>query len=250
MLKDALFSERGGSNLLLPRTDLSTLMPDAAARWLRLHDSAVLTGCRVRHLQRDADTWRVHGDGLPADAALPFDRVILATSAPDTVHVLAESAKFATESIASSFRHWLRAAQALTWESITTVYAWQRGARLARPMLALRSGPGAPAQFAFDRGQLGGEAGLLALVVSASSGEREALQVAALMQGVQQLGLTALQPVQTVVEKRATFACTPGLNRPPQAIAEGLVACGDCIDGPYPATLEGAVRSGWAAAAA
>lgn len=27
-------------------------------------------------------------------------------------------------------------------------------------------------------------------------------------------------------------------------IAPGLWACGDYIDGPYPATLEGAVRSG------
>jgi predicted NAD/FAD-dependent oxidoreductase len=53
--------------------------------------------------------------------------------------------------------------------------------------------------------------------------------------------------IQTVVEKRATFACTPGLVRPPQHIAPGLLACGDYVAGPYPATLEGAVRSGLAA---
>ncbi|MEY4344405.1 MAG: hypothetical protein RL032_237, partial [Pseudomonadota bacterium] len=51
----------------------------------------------------------------------------------------------------------------------------------------------------------------------------------------------------TVVEKRATFACTPALVRPPMHIAPGLLACGDYIVGPYPATLEGAVRNGWAA---
>ena len=56
-----------------------------------------------------------------------------------------------------------------------------------------------------------------------------------------------LQPIQTVVEKHATFACTPALQRPPQHIAQGLLAAGDYIEGPYPATLEGAVRSGWAA---
>jgi predicted NAD/FAD-dependent oxidoreductase len=50
-----------------------------------------------------------------------------------------------------------------------------------------------------------------------------------------------------VVEKRATFACTPGLLRPPMVVAPGLLACGDYVEGPYPATLEGAVRSGWAA---
>jgi predicted NAD/FAD-dependent oxidoreductase len=53
-----------------------------------------------------------------------------------------------------------------------------------------------------------------------------------------------VQVLQTVVEKRATFACTPALQRPPSAIAPGLWACGDYVQGPYPATLEGAVRSG------
>ena len=61
------------------------------------------------------------------------------------------------------------------------------------------------------------------------------------------LGVPVLLPVQTVVEKQATFACTPGLQRPPQHIAPGLRAAGDYVQGPYPATLEGAVRSGWAA---
>ena len=39
-----------------------------------------------------------------------------------------------------------------------------------------------------------------------------------------------------------------GLRRPPARVAEGLFAAGDYVDGPYPATLEGAVRSGLAAA--
>ena len=80
-------------------------------------------------------------------------------------------------------------------------------------MLALRNTPSAPAQFVFERA----------------------------------MGVPKLLPVRTVVEKQATFACTPGLQRPPQQIALGLCAAGDYVQGPYPATLEGAVRSGWAA---
>jgi len=117
-------------------------------------------------------------------------------------------------------------------------------------MLALRNTPAAPAQFVFDRGQLNGPQGLLAFVVSASDNSREALQTAVLQQAYDQLaplGVPMLQPVQIVVEKQATFACTPGLHRPPQHIAPGLLAAGDYVAGPYPATLEGAVRSGWAA---
>ncbi len=145
---------------------------------------------------------------------------------------------------------WTGVTRGLQFEAITTVYAWGAGAALSHPMLTLRSSADpqacAPAQFVFDRGQLGGPPGLLAFVVSASTGEREALQAQVLVQARQQLGL-ALQPVQTVVEKRATFACTPGLQRPSAQIAPGLLACGDYVDGPYPATLEGAVRSGMAA---
>ena len=72
------------------------------------------------------------------------------------------------------------------------------------------------------------------------------LEAQTLLQARRQLGLS-LQPVQTVVEKRATFACLPGVERPGTAVAPGLMACGDYIAGPYPATLEAAVRSGIAA---
>jgi hypothetical protein len=143
-------------------------------------------------------------------------------------------------------QQWAGEAAALRFEAIATVYAWAPLARLPLPMLALRSSAAAPAQFVFDRGALGGPAGLLAFVVSAAAGDRQSLQANVLAQAQAQLGLT-LQAVQTVVEKRATFACTPGLMRPTQQIAPGLLACGDYVAGPYPATLEGAVMSGTAA---
>ncbi len=53
--------------------------------------------------------------------------------------------------------------------------------------------------------------------------------------------------LSTIAERRATFMCKPGLTRPPTHIAPALAAAGDYIDGPYPATLEGAVRSALAA---
>jgi hypothetical protein len=115
-------------------------------------------------------------------------------------------------------------------------------------MLALPTSPNEPAQFVFDRGQLGGPTGLLAFVVSASQGDKTQISAQVLAQGQRQLGLP-LELLQTIVEKRATFACTPNLQRPGPQIANGLLACGDYIAGPYPATLEGAVRSGLQAAA-
>ena len=176
------------------------------------------------------------------------------TAAPPLT--LPDSAPAAARALAPVAPDWARTAAAIEHTAITTVYAWAPGVRLAAPMLALPAEPGAlraPAQFVFDRGQLtphdAAAQGVLAFVVSASEGERDALQAAVLQQAADQLGLNNLQAIQTVVEKRATFACTPGLQRPAAAIAPGLWAAGDYVDGPYPATLEGAVRCGLAAGA-
>ena len=117
--------------------------------------------------------------------------------------------------------------------------------------LALRNTPEHPAQFVFDRGQLDGHPGLLAFVVSASNGDRAQIEQQVIQQAATQLVVPPLQVVQTVVEKRATFACTPGLQRPGMQVIPGvssLLACGDYVQGPYPATLEGAVLSGTAVA--
>ncbi len=241
VMKDALFGVRGGSHLLLPHTDLSELFPAPAMRWLTQHGGRVHLGHRVTDLRSQGSQWMV-------DETV-FDTVILAVSSSNSAQALSECAQAAPKSIASQMSAWANITQRLRFEAITTVYTWAPHAALAAPLLALHSDGQNLAQFVFDRGQLGGPKGLLAWVVSASVGERDALQAQVLQQARSQLGLK-LQAVQTVVEKRATFACTPGLQRPPMRIAPGLLACGDYVAGPYPATLEGAVRSGMAAAQA
>ena len=86
-------------------------------------------------------------------------------------------------------------------------------------MCALQSDAQNPAQFVFARREA---RGLLAFVVSDAgnwvNGERDEIERRVLAQGEAQL-VVALQPVTTILEKRATFACTPGLVRPPQAVA-------------------------------
>jgi squalene-associated FAD-dependent desaturase len=228
VLRDALFGRGhrrwGGSNLLLPRQELGALFPQAAARFIAERGAHLRLGARVVVLRRAAAGWEVDGQA--------FDAVVLA--APPT-----EAARL-VEASGIDAQGWLADVRGLAFEPIATVYA-TGGPRLPLPMLALRAGPGAPAQFVFDRGQLGGPAGLLAFVVSASGTDKERIEREVLAQAAA-LGWT-LQPLLTVVEKRATFACVPGLRRPAAAIAPGLWACGDYVAGPYPATLEGAVRS-------
>ena len=232
VMRDALFTRSGGSNLLLPRIDLSALLPDAALAWLAANASTPRLGVRVQLIAPLAAGWKVDGE--------LFDAVVLACPPMEAARLVQGSGCAAGG--------WIAQARGLRHEALTTVYVHAPDARLRHPMLALRSNAAEPAQFAFDRAQLGGPAGLLAFVVSASSGDSAALTRQVLAQAARQLGLTRLQPVQTIVEKRATFACTPGLQRPAAAIAPGLLAAGDYVAGPYPATLEGAVRSGLAAA--
>lgn len=248
VMRDALFGQGFGrwsaSALLLPRDDLGALLPDAACRHL---GARVRLGTRVTALQDTESGWTLAGDGWSED----FDRVIWATAASHAASTIGAATGESASSAAR--RDWAAQTRRLDFTAITTVYAWAPDARLPAPMLALRNSPDAPAQFAFDRGQLRPDdpsaQGVLAFVVSASEGERDELQQRVLAQAGQQLALPNLQAIRTVVEKRATFACTPALKRPATAIAPGLWAAGDYIDGPYPATIEGAVRSGLAAVA-
>ena len=250
VLQDSLFSGRGGSNLLLPRTDLGALFPEAAMRWLVQQGGQVVTGQRIQRLvPLPSGRWQLAGTGGAAqgsEATDAFDHITLACPSWEAARLVQGLAT--TAGLAAAAR-WSATANALRFEAITTVYAHASGARLPLPMLALRNTAEHPAQFVFDRGQLDGQQGLLAFVVSASDGDRALIEQQVLQQAVAQLGLPGLRPVQTVVEKRATFACTPGLQRPAMQVLPGLTACGDYVDGPYPATLEGAVLSGTAVAA-
>ncbi len=231
VLRDALFAGPGSADLLLPRVGLSALFPQPALRWLAQAGATVHLSHRVQTIARDGSGWQVDGQA--------FERVLLAVPP-------GEAARLAGPIDTA----WAARAAALRYEPIVTVYAQSPGTRLPEAMFALREGPDAPAQFVFDRGRLGGPPGRLAFVISGAAPwvERgiEATIAATLAQGQRELGALLrgpLEPLRTLTEKRATFRCTPGLQRAPLQIAPGLHAAGDHVDGPYPATLEGAVRS-------
>ena len=230
VLRDALYSAPGSADFLLPRSDMGALLPDAALAWLRAHGAQVLLG------QHQKVCPQAQSEG---------DAVLLACPAWEAAR-LTQAVNPAWSAQAAQLRH----------EGIATVYlrctSTSNGSGLGQavltsPMVALDSGANAPAQFVFDRGALSGDPaqrGILAAVVSACQGEREHLTQAVRAQIQNQLGIDRLQVITTVVERRATFSCTPGLTRASADIGPGLWACGDHVQGPYPATLEGAVRSG------
>ncbi|MEK8050748.1 hydroxysqualene dehydroxylase HpnE [Ideonella sp. DXS22W] len=238
VMRDALFAGRGSADLLLPRAPLSDLLPTPALAWLAAHGAALRLGHRVQMLAPRAGGWQVDGEA--------FDAVVLACPAGEAARLSAEVAPA-----------WSASAAAMRHEPIVTAWLHDPALRLPRPMLALAAEAEQPAQFVFDLGALGLAAGEFAFVVSGAAPWVErglpATGTAVLRQarqafpgafnGADDLVLTAL-----AAERRATFACTPNLQRPSATIAPGLMAAADHVQGPYPATLEGAVRAGlWAA---
>ncbi len=234
VLRDSLFGGPGAADLLLPRCSLSALMPDPALQWLGAHGATLRLGQRVMHLQP-----RSQG-GFGCDGET-FDGVVLACSAKEAARLAAPMAPA-----------WAAQAGAFDYEPIITVVLRSPGLRWQDPMVALAEGPAAPAQFAFDLGALDpARDGLFAFVVSgARTWVEQGLEVTAtavLRQAQTAFAGTSWSVWRTLAERRATFLCTPGLRRPPAMIAPQLAAAGDYVEGPYPSTLEGAVRSGLAA---
>lgn len=241
VLRDAMLSGVGSSDLLIPKTDLGTLFPQACLEWLRQRGAQVHLGRRFT--QDDLAQWLARSDEALSTKVVK-GALVLACPAWEAARL--------TQTVAPA---WSAKAAALSHTAIATVYLQCHDAGfkgLGRPMVALHMNQNAPAQFVFDRGSLCQQPGLLAAVVSASQGEREQISTQVQQQVAEQLGLKRLSIVQTVVEKRATFACLPNTFEGPQHegvkpdmfVAQNIFACGDYVRGPYPATLEGAVRSG------
>jgi predicted NAD/FAD-dependent oxidoreductase len=209
--------------------------------------ATVRTGRRVDALAPDGGAWTVRAG---ADVQT-FDAVVLAAPPWQAAALLRPLDGCA--GIAGTL-------DALDYEPIATVYLqYAPGMRLPLPFCALLDTPraGRWGQFVFDRGQLDpGQDGLLAVVISGAdpAGDigQEALAAAVAAQLAAAFGLPTLAAPQwsrVITEKRATFACTPALDRPANATAlPGLALAGDYTACDYPATLEAAVRSGVAAA--
>ena len=255
VLRDSLGARRrSASDMLIPKTDLSTLFPAAAARYVQQRGGTLRTGSKIAALQALPDgRWQL-------DDGETVDGVIVATSSVQAVTLLQglHDARLADA---------LAKMQALTPEAISTCYLqYDATVRLELPLAALVDAPEIRhwGQFVFDRGQLdASQAGLLAVVISASGNAAEqghgplAQAIAAqLAQVLQRPELAQPLWTQLITEKRATLACTPELARAGNASGmPGLVLAGDYTASDdktthYPATIEAAVRSGMAAAQA
>jgi squalene-associated FAD-dependent desaturase len=256
VLRDSLGARRRASDMLLPRVDLSALFPDAASAYVEAHGGTVRTGAKVQALRSiEGRLWQldISGAAVGGTWSTYFSGVVVATGASQAATLLHDISEADTTAVCAQLT-------AFTPEAITTCYLqYDAATRLDLPFYALLDDPHNHqyGQFVFDRGQLdAAQAGLLAVVISVSGpaadqpqellAEALAVQLAVVFQRPE-LG----RPIwfKVITEKRATYACAPGLVRPSNASGlPGLAIAGDYTAGDYPATLESAVRSGVAAA--
>lgn len=157
--------------------------------------------------------------------------------------------------------------RAFTYLPIATLTVRLAGPyRLPSPLMMLFDDPasGRDGQWVFDRGALLGlpsDHAELTIVISEASALADRPRDGAIAQLIQQLrdhlaahpgrlpALPAVADTSLIIEKRATFAAVPDLVRPGNRTPwPAVTLAGDYTDTGYPATLEGAVRSGLAAA--
>lgn len=256
VLRDSLGAKRAASDMLIPRVDLSDLMPNAAAQFIQAHNGTVHTGCTVQEIivqepEHQNSQWQLRCNIDTELNEQAWDAVVVATSAESAFKLINGMQYDVASSKTAAIANWQ-----FDYEPITTCYfQYSNDITLARPFYALKDDPSQQhwGQFVFDRGQLhSDQAGLLAVVVSTSS--------AAIAQSHQQLEQDICQQLaqvfkddafvspiwqQTITEKRATFACTPNLVRPSNTTSiSNLFIAGDYTQSDYPATLEAAVQSG------
>lgn len=245
VLRDSLGAKRAASDMLIPRSDLTALLPQQAAAFVVKKNGSVGLGKTVKSISREGKRWSI----ATQSDSYHFDAVVVATPVWQAATLL-EDMIDAT------------GLQSFTHEPITTCYLqYDAQMSLPIPFYALIEEPEQRAwgQFVFDRGHLDAmQRGLFAVVVSTSTDAIQRGQGQLIEDISRQLAQALkndayLKPCwsRVITEKRATFSCTPNLNRPAFATTHpSLVLAGDYCESEYPATLETAVRSGLQAAKA
>ena len=247
VMRDSLFGACDASDLLLPQRPLAQLLPLPALAWLRAHGSTVRLRTRVEALAQTDCRWQLssNADDESRRPDAPFDQVILATTATEAARL--------TQPFAPA---WSATAAGLSHEPIVTIALGAPKRAWPAPMLALDSDDiGAPAQFAFKLGEQPADIDRVTLVVSAAGrwlargGDAVAAAAIAQYRRAFAIGMDeAIGLVGIRADRRATFRCSACVVRPGMDILPGLRAAADYVAGPYPATLESAVRAGEAAA--
>jgi hydroxysqualene dehydroxylase len=238
VLKDT-FKTKNSTDFLLPKLDLSQLFSQPVSSYLNAHNTSVLLNQRVKSIMPNANGYAIPTKEESFDAS----HVIIAMSPVRLRNVISDLPKLG---------HIVEQTDSYQYQPIYTIYLqYPHNTTLSAPMLGLIN---TLSQWVFDRGILCGQNGLMAVIISAV-GEHQTLTQEDLALEIAQELRDAFPQLQkplwhkVIAEKRATFSCNVNLPRPAHLTPyPHLYLAGDYTYADYPATIEGAVRSGVACA--
>ena len=255
VLRDSFLSSAAGSEIGVPLLPLSE-MYSGAARYLTERGGALHLRTAVETVEQTALGWELMTRSEGAEAREIFDDVVLALPFEATAKLLPSLPQDAQHTALAS------ATAALEHSPLAGVHLWFDRDITDLPHAVLLD---TTIQWMYQREKLGGKpqadgGSHLELVISVARGmlfksQREIIDLA-----VRELALffpavaeARLTKAVVTKEVRATFTVPPGVDarRPPARTAwPGLYLAGDWTDTGWPATMEGAARSGFLAAEA
>jgi squalene-associated FAD-dependent desaturase len=244
---EGFLGHRRGFEVELPSVPLGRLYGEELQAWLREHAVEFSLGAAARSLMVDAGEIRTVElrDGATLDAefyisAVPFDR-LLALVPGDVV----------------DREGYFKGLLNLETSPITSVHLWYDRPVMELPHVILVDCVG---QWVFNRGEVAAGEHYLQVVISASRWLRElgheeiqSRIVAELAHLFPAAAPEAIRRARVITEHGATFSAVAGVDRwrPGQeSPIRNLFVAGDWTATGWPATMEGAVRSGYLAAEA
>ncbi|MDH5190038.1 MAG: hydroxysqualene dehydroxylase HpnE [Gammaproteobacteria bacterium] len=241
VMHDSFLQTRDYSDFIIPIADLGDIFPDPAMEYIENNGGSVRMGSRVTGLELDGEF--VKGVYV-GNELIKADEVILALPHIISRRLLTRHEIF--NSVSEQLAY-------MGQQPITTIYLkYPDSVTTGTAMLGMHDTLG---QWVFDR-SLNGQPGVMAVVISADGPhmkmDNEKL-IAHIADELKQLFPQWPEHEEAIVikEKRATFYCGVASNevRPDvETPVENCWLAGDYTATGYPATLEGAVRSGVACA--
>ncbi|HEB98166.1 MAG TPA: FAD-dependent oxidoreductase [Thiotrichales bacterium] len=236
VLTETFAGPRGASDLLFPRTDLGTALPEPASHFIEARGGRIRLNRRVRAILPGDDSHEV----ITAERRYRCRHIVLAVNSTLCRRLLSEHEAFSAT---------VRGLQHLRHNPISTVYLrYPQPVALPFPLAGVLDGT---TQWLFDR-RVCGQPGLMAAVIS-GPGPHLALDnnnladIVAREVGELHPRWPAPEGHLVIREKRATFVAEVDVDRwrpASRTAVPGIWLAGDFTGTGLPATLEGAVKSG------
>lgn len=235
ILRDTFSGSKHHSDFLLPRADLSKILSDPLARYIQSKGGTIKLNQRVRNVTQADNGFMIE----TRNGQSAFTHVVIATSPVRVAKLLGKLPKLS--SIAEQ-------TETYQYQPIYTIYLqYPAHTQLQAAIYGMSD---TTSQWVFDRGILCNQKNLIAVIVSAEGKHQKLTQDELAFEVAKELNraFPSLQkPLwhKVIAEKRATFSCVPKLERPTNRTSmPNLYFAGDYTYPDYPATIEGAVRSG------